>query len=91
MVDAEHGDDMAGVVQLVDDAVGAPPGGPQSSQLTLQRMTDPTRVLAQWPEHELDDSRSDPYRQSAELTLSRRSDAKLPAVVAHCCRNLARN
>lgn len=59
VLDPKDGDGLCLVVYLVDDAIGTSSRGPESRQFTLQRVTDPWRVLAQWPDHEFHDCSSD--------------------------------
>jgi hypothetical protein len=69
MLDAKDRDDRGCFVDLIDDAICTASRGPQSSQFALQLMTDSAGVLAQRPDHELDDGGSDTLRQARELSL----------------------
>jgi hypothetical protein len=71
VLNPEDGDCCGFVVDLVDDAICTSSRRPQSCQLALQRVTDSARVLAQRPDHELDDCGSDTFGKASELSLCR--------------------
>jgi hypothetical protein len=79
------------IVELVDDAVGAASGRPQSSKLVLQLMSDPARVVAQWSHHELDHRRCHSFGKTGELSFGRWRYAQRPGGFGHCRRYLARS
>jgi hypothetical protein len=83
MLDAQDSDDPGCVVDLVNDAIRTASRGPQSCQLALQRATDSARVLAQRPDHELDDCCGETLRQARELSFRRGSDTKRPIRFGH--------
>jgi hypothetical protein len=61
VLDPKDGDGRSLVVDLVNDAIGASSRRPKSRQFALQWVTDSSRVLAQRPDHELDDCGSDAF------------------------------
>jgi hypothetical protein len=69
MLDPKDGDSRGMGVDLVDDAIRASSGGPQSCKFSLQRVADPARLLAQRPDHELDNGGSDACGKPGKLSL----------------------
>ena len=68
MLNTEDVDDPVLIIDLVDDPIGAASCRPESGELALKWVSDPARVLHQRPEQELHHRRSDPFRESCELS-----------------------
>ena len=68
MFDTQDINDSFVLVDLIDDAIGAAPGRPESGEFSLKRMSNLSRVLAQRPEQELDDRSSNAFWESCELS-----------------------
>lgn len=60
VIDAHDSDRGVVVVDLVDDAIGTAPGGPQASQLPLQRMPNAAGSFEECSNHELDNGGGHP-------------------------------
>lgn len=63
VLDAKHGEKMGFVVDLVENAEGAPAGGVDPCELAAQRVADAVRVLQQGSRDELKDCCRDAFRQ----------------------------
>ena len=83
MFDAKDVDEPLVIVDLVDHAIGAAPSRPESSEFTLEWMSDPVAVLAERTDQELDDCSGHTIRKSRELAFSRRRDSQGPRLVGH--------
>jgi hypothetical protein len=68
MFDAEDVNEPLVVTDLVVDAIGATSGRPETSEFTLERVTDLARIVAERPEHELDHRRGDPLGEAGKLS-----------------------
>jgi hypothetical protein len=66
MIDPQHGQFALIVVDLVDDTVRAASSRPQAGELTLERMSDPSRILDESADEELNDGCCGAFRESSE-------------------------
>ena len=55
MSDSVHDDLARDLIELEEDSIIAAPGAPQPGKFTQQGLTEPSGVLGQRAEHELDD------------------------------------
>lgn len=83
MLDPENVDELLVIVDLIDHAIGAAPRRPESSEFTLEGMSDPLGVLAERSDQELDDCSGHAIRESRELSFRRRRDSQGPRFVGH--------
>ena len=86
MFDPENVDELLVIVDLIDDAIGAAPRRPESSEFTLEWMSDPVGVLAEGSDQELNDCSGHTIRESREPTFRRRRYSQGPRFVGHSLR-----
>jgi hypothetical protein len=66
MVDAQDDHGPLVIVDLVDHAVRATTSRPQPDELSLERVSNPTRGTYERPRHELDDRTGNTFRQPSQ-------------------------
>ncbi len=83
MVDVQDSDDVPAVVNFVYDAVSPSARGPQTGQFSSEGMPNPSGIVEQSPEHELDDGDGHGFGKAAKGSFGGSSNDKLPGLLRH--------